>query len=140
MSKWPNYVRDLRYEYVFMKRKFKQWWQNKSNKISTKWSQPRTIDHKTTHNSRFWLGTDTTMWRVKPLKGIPSPSHNWISIDNININKQWKVCTNSLSLQKTRHYHKIELQHKHGQYDSRINACSSLLAIGQLAKKVESAS
>jgi hypothetical protein len=77
---------------------------------------------------------------VKPLKGIPSPSHNWISIDNININKQWKVCINSLSLQKTRHYHKIELQHTHGQYDSRINACSSLLAIGQLAKKVESAS
>ena len=36
-----------------------------------------------------------------------------------------KICTDSLpALKKTTYYHKDERKHKHGQYNSRVNACS----------------
>jgi hypothetical protein len=35
-------------------------------------------------------------------------------------------CTDSLPPKKTSYYHKNEWQHKHGQYNSRINECSKL--------------
>jgi glucan-binding YG repeat protein len=58
------------------------------------------------------------------MRSQPSPLGKWISNGNTYIHKRYKTtCTNSLPLKENTHYHKNEWQHKHGQYNSRVNEC-----------------
>ena len=60
--------------------------------------------------------------RAKPLRVFPLD--NWISNNNIDINKRINTYTYSLPLNNTTYYHKNEVHHKHGQYNTRVNQCA----------------
>ena len=75
----------------------------------------------------FGLFLGSMIWgincgRAKPLRVFPLD--NWISNNNIDINKRINTYTYSLPLNNTTYYHKNEVHHKHGQYNTRVNQCA----------------
>jgi len=57
---------------------------------------------------------------------VPNPPLFILDIQRqCGYNQRLKTCTYSFPLKKTAYdlYHKIEWQHKHGQYSSRVNGC-----------------
>ena len=83
---------------------------------------------KTKNNITYDIGNPRPAQKcgkVKPVHGISAiPSDNWILNNMKELNKQSKTSTDSLPLKKITHYHKNEWQHKHGQYNSRVNECT----------------
>ena len=73
------------------------------------------------------LGPAQKMAVLNRLMGSqPSPLDYWISNDNTYINKRLKAYTYSLPFKKTTYFHNTQRQHKHGQYNSRVNEYSWL--------------
>ena len=76
-----------------------------------------------TYEIRIWDRHSNVAELIWLMGNQPSPLDNWIFNDN-----EYKQTMKSLrvfaSNQKSTYYHKEEEQHKHGEYNSRVNECS----------------
>jgi len=87
-----------------MKRKFKQWWSTHLKQLNTKRPQ------RMTGNPGSGLGQAHKYWEVKPVNRVPNP----LSVIIRSQDKEKKIVSTAL---KSKHYHKNEWQHQHGQYN-----------------------
>jgi hypothetical protein len=114
--------------YMLWKKMFKQWWPSilpvltKRTLISyliwTHWTQRNTMTYDV-WNLGSGLGQPQKCCGVKPFNRITTlPSCNCNTDINKWLKKPAEICFHS---KKITYYHKNECQHKHGQYNNRVN-------------------
>ena len=70
------------------------------------------------------LGQTKICGGIKSINGTPILPSSKLDIYGNTYKEAKKIFTYSLSLKKTTYYHKNKWQHKHGQYNRRVNECS----------------